>query len=85
VRHAATLGRRSLEIELQVFNFLNLMNGDWGHRRQASPSLLEHVSQSPAQGGASTPVFRFNSDNPDWITSPVESSFQLQLALRYRI
>ena len=85
VRHAMPVARRSLEVEVQIYNFLNLLNRSWGQRRLASPALLEHVGQTSTQLETAMPVFRFNTDNPDWTTSPVESSFQLQLALRYRI
>jgi hypothetical protein len=85
LRHAIPMGRRSMEMQLDVFNVLNLVNSGWGRRREAAPALLEHTGQTSGQAQASMPVFRFNVANPDWTTLPGESSFQLQLALRYRL
>jgi hypothetical protein len=82
VRQAIPVAGRALEAELDIFNVLNLLNGDWGLYRVADPALLEHVAQTPGSPEESQPVFRF--DAPEWTTLPTESAFQLQLALRYR-
>ena len=84
LRQAVPLGARSVEIQLDVFNVLNLVNADWGQRRGAVPTLLEHVGQTTASGTASQPIFRFAGDGPGWTTVTGESEFQLQLAARYR-
>ena len=78
------IGRRILEAELDVFNVLNLLNGDWSLRREAASSLLQHVGQTAEPVQTSHSIFRFDSETPRWTTLPVESAFQLQLALRYR-
>lgn len=85
LRQAIPVAGRSLEIQVDAFNVLNLLHGAWGQRREAATALLEHVGQISPQTLTSSPVFRFNSGNPDWATSAVESSFQLQLAIRYRL
>lgn len=82
VRQALPIGTRALQVELDVFNLLNLMNRGWGHYRVADPVLLEHVGQTA--GEVSQPVFRFDPARRRWTTLPTESAFQLQLALRYR-
>jgi hypothetical protein len=84
VRQAFPLAGRLVEAQLDVFNVLNLLNDDWGQRREAAPALLEHVGQTAEQVQLSRPVFRFNTTIPVWTTLSVESAFQLQLALRYR-
>jgi hypothetical protein len=84
VRQAIPFAGRAAEVELDVFNVLNLLNRDWGRRREAAPALLEHVGQTAEPGQPARPVFRFNTSDPGWTTSPIESAFQLQLALRYR-
>jgi hypothetical protein len=84
VRQAIPFAGRAAEVELDVFNVLNLLNGDWGRRREAAPPLLEHVGQTAEPAQTSRPIFRFNTRDPGWTTLPVESAFQLQLALRYR-
>lgn len=82
LRQAIPIGGRSAEIQLDVFNVLNLVNASWGRRREALTGLLEHTGQMVA-GTASQPVFRFAGEGPGWTTLG-ESQFQLQLAVRYR-
>jgi hypothetical protein len=84
LRQVVRVGGRSAEIQLDVFNVLNLVNAAWGRRREAVPALLEHTSQSTAAGVASQPIFRFAGEESEWTTVAGESAFQLQLAARYR-
>jgi hypothetical protein len=84
LRQWIPVGRRTLEAEVEVFNLLNLMNADWGRRREAAPGLLEHVGQDSDPTRGSRPVFRFDMTGSDWKTVQQQSAFQLQLALRYR-
>ena len=82
VRQAIPIGSRAVEVELGVFNVLNLLNGAWGRYRVADPMLLQHVAQ--ASDAPEQPVFRFDASRPNWTTLTTESAFQLQLAVRYR-
>ncbi|HET6362685.1 MAG TPA: TonB-dependent receptor, partial [Gemmatimonadota bacterium] len=84
IRQAIPVGSRMLEAELDVFNVLNLLNGDWGRYRVAAPRLLEHVGQTPAPAETAQSIFRFDAEAPRWTTLQTESAFQLQLAIRYR-
>jgi hypothetical protein len=84
LRQAIPLAGRVLEAQLDIFNVLNLLNQEWGLRRQALPTLLEHVGQVPVPGGPSEPVFRLNQDATAWQVPAQESAFQLQFGLRYR-
>jgi hypothetical protein len=84
LRQALPIGAHGIEIELDVFNVLNLLSSRWGRYRVAAPRLLEHVGQTPGPIETARPVFRFNADRPEWITLPTESVFQLQLGVRYR-
>jgi hypothetical protein len=84
VRQAIPIGGRALEVELDVFNVLNLLNGDWGRYRVAAPRLLEHVGQTLGEPETAQPIFRFDTTRPEWTTLQTESAFQLQLAVRYR-
>lgn len=83
-RQAIPIAGRALEVQLDVFNVLNLVNSDWGLRREAAPALLEHVGQMAETAQTSRPVFRYDTIRRPWTTQPNESAFQLQLALRYR-
>ncbi len=84
LRQLVPLAKQTLEAQLDVFNPLNLLDGDWGRRRTATASLLEHVSQAPGPTGQSEPVFRLNETATRWTTLAAESAFQLQFGLRYR-
>ena len=72
-----------VDLQLDLYNLLNLLDGDWGTRRVAAPGLLEHVGQTTGSLG-SQPVFRFQEAASAWTIIPAESTFQLQLGLTYR-
>ena len=78
------VGGRALDLELDVFNVLNLLNAAWGSQREAAPALLEQVQQTSAPVLGSRPVFRYDTTRPTWTVVTDESKFQLQLAARYR-
>lgn len=84
VRQSVPVGRRRPEIALDVFNVLNLLNGNWGRYRVALPRLLEHVGQTVDADGNSQPIFRFDAARELWTTVQAESAFHLQLGVRYR-
>jgi hypothetical protein len=75
---------RGLELEVDLFNPLNLVRRSWGLRRLAQPGLLEHVGQTTGPGGNSEPVFRFSQTASPWTIVTAESAFQLQLGVTYR-
>jgi len=83
LRQTVPLGSRALEAQLDIFNVLNVLRSDWGLRREAAPGLLQHVGQTAEPVQTSHSIFRFDTTEPTWTTA-AESSFQLQLALRYR-
>jgi hypothetical protein len=83
VRQTIPVGKRALDAQLDVFNVLNLLNDRWGLRRVAATNLLEHVSQT-GSGQEGQSVFALNPNAVKWTTLGDESSFQLQLAVRYR-
>jgi hypothetical protein len=84
LRQLVPIGARALELQLDIFNPLNLLDGGWGRRRLANPVLLEHVGQLPGPAGEPEPVFRFAESAAEWTTELSESAFQLQLGARYR-
>jgi hypothetical protein len=84
IRQVIPVRRHGVELQLDVFNVLNLLTADWGLRREATPPLLEHVGQTAAPAQTIRPIFRFDTTRPTWTLLPEESAFQLQLAARYR-
>ncbi len=84
LRQAIPAAKGAVELQVDVFNVLNLLHRDWGQIREAAPVLLEHAGQTAGSVGMSEPIFRFAADTRQWSPLVSESSFQLQLALRYR-
>jgi len=72
-----------LTLQLDVFNVLNLLNSRWGLARVPNVNLLEHVAQTSGAPNASRSVFRFNPAVQQYSSANAESSYQLQLAVRY--
>jgi len=70
--HAAT-------IELEVFNVLNLLNKSWGLLEVPNPWIL----QSAGRTQASAPQPQYTFTTPVRNVQNAESSYQLQLSLRY--
>ena len=84
VRQSIPVGAQVLELEVDAFNLLNLLSDRWGRRRLARPRLLQHVGQAADAAGGTRPVFQFDPEFTRWDEQSVESTFQLQLAARYR-
>jgi hypothetical protein len=84
MRQGIPFGNRPVELQVDVYNLLNLLRRDWGSYRVADPALLEQVDQTKGSPSASQPIFHFPPTRPQWTTVPAQSAFQLQLALRYR-
>jgi hypothetical protein len=82
VRQGVPIGRQVLELELDAFNLLNLLNDEWGRYRVARPRILEHVGQGTDADGRAQPIFRFDPAFTPWETLQAESAFQLQVAAR---
>ncbi|HKN68876.1 MAG TPA: hypothetical protein VJW73_21475, partial [Gemmatimonadaceae bacterium] len=84
IRQELPVAGRLFDIQLDVFNLLNLLHGDWGLRREAIPALLEQYAQTSGGAQSSRPIFRYDINRPSWSTLAIESGFELQLAGRYR-
>jgi hypothetical protein len=84
VRQAIPMRPRGVDLQVDIFNVLNLLNGNWGRRREAAPALLEHVGQTAEPVQTARPIFRFDATTPHLTTVATESAFQVQLAIRYR-
>jgi hypothetical protein len=82
-----TFGRQNLSFQLDVFNFLNLLNEDWGIQRnaagQSTANLLTHVGQSSADVRTAVPVVQFNPTFQQFLTETLSSNYQIQLSGRY--
>jgi carboxypeptidase family protein len=84
LRQEVPFAGRVLDLQLDVFNLLNLLRRDWGLRREALPALLEQYGQTASPVESSRPIFRYDLSRPAWSTLAIDSGAELQLAARYR-
>jgi hypothetical protein len=90
LRQQVTTAPRMIDLQLDVFNVLNLIDRAWGLRRevfadpgrQTAPGLLEQYQQTPGSPQSAQPIFRFDPTREAWTTDAAESGFQVQLAVR---
>jgi hypothetical protein len=84
--------QQNVSVQLDVFNFLNLLNKDWGEQTFLDPqvTLLDYRGLTDANGslieGAATPaepIFRYTVGQNRYNFSNIESNYQIQLSLRY--
>ncbi len=81
--------RNTLQFSVDIFNFANLLNKDWGELKTANvPSLLVPVT-FPTPGSATRPTFRLNVDRGNLPTNTyrdnvsVFSTYFMQFGIRY--
>jgi hypothetical protein len=81
---------QSLVVELQVFNFLNLLNSGWGRIALPTGTTLATTSQIPllsqigqTAGPGAQPIYRFDSKLRRYSDDNFDTYYQLQLAVRY--
>jgi hypothetical protein len=89
-----TIGAQNLSLQLDVFNFLNLLNKEWGRQpyldTQNSSSLQVLTPTGAANSKAinatdltGRPVYQFNTNFKPVTYTNLESNYQLQLSVRY--
>lgn len=87
-----TLGTQNLSLQLDVFNFLNLLNSEWGRQpfldTQGSSSL-QVLTPTTATAAINSnnltgrPVYQFNTGFKSVNFDNLESNYQLQMSVRY--
>ena len=83
-----TIGMQNVTFQVDVFNFLNLLNKNWGEQPSAgfgSQTLLDYVTRTPTTGNLlnSDPVYAFNPGYKKFQQNNLQSNYQIQLQLRY--
>ncbi|MDQ3698563.1 MAG: carboxypeptidase regulatory-like domain-containing protein [Gemmatimonadota bacterium] len=78
----------TLTAQLDVFNFLNLLDKEWGLREFAPGGFaqveaLSHEGQTPGGLTSSQGLFGFDLDEDQFQSDNLSSNYQLQLSLRY--
>lgn len=86
-----TFQLQHVTLQLDVFNFLNLVNSDWGLSRSVGQSpitLLNTAGVTGATPGSNalvtgTHTYRFNPDFTQYFSENIRSNYQIQLQARY--
>lgn len=77
---------QNFALELQVFNFLNLVNKDWGLQPSAgfgSQSLLNYRGKTGTDLVSGQPIYTFDPTYQKFYSNNIFSNYQIQLQLRY--
>ena len=88
VRQSFGAGRfHNISLELQVFNFLNLLNNNWGQQRYVTyagaQTLLGYRTLTGGNLATGTPVYTFDPNYKTWNADNLSSNYQLQFQLKY--
>ncbi len=91
-----TIRGQTLALQVDVFNFLNLLNKDWGQQRFAGVNsnvpILFHQGQTGSNGvngGSAIPltisqgIFSFDPNYKEFTSDNLASNYQIQLSVRY--
>jgi hypothetical protein len=82
-----TLRGQAFSFQLDVFNFLNLLNEDWGLVETTSSlstlNLLTHRAQSSTDRTTAVPIVDFNPEFQQFFSNNLASNYQIQLSARY--
>jgi hypothetical protein len=77
-------------LEVQVFNLLNLLNGQWGRMQLPAGTVPTTTNQIPllsqvgeTSGTQAQPIYRFDAATQRYQSENTDSFYQIQLALRY--
>jgi hypothetical protein len=81
-----TVGMQNVSVELQVFNFLNLLNDRWGLQPTAgfgSQSLLTYRGKTGADLVSGQPIYTFDPTYARFLSNNINSVYQIQLQAKY--
>jgi outer membrane receptor protein involved in Fe transport len=88
VRQSFGAGRfENISLELEVFNFLNLLNNNWGQQQTVTyagaQTLLGYRSLTGGNLATGQPVYTFDPNFQTWNANNLASNYQLQFQLKY--
>jgi hypothetical protein len=83
-----TLRGQNVSVQLDIFNFANLLNKDWGRQREVvSPGLpsvgILSRTGTATQNGKTVGVYTFDTGTPFSNALNAESNYRMQLSVRY--
>lgn len=73
------------QITVDVLNFLNLLNGDWGHQRTVSNQRDRLLKFEGLDGATKKPIFSFTNKTDPFQFDDLSSRWQMQIGLRYTL
>jgi hypothetical protein len=80
---------QNVSVQLDIFNFANLLNDQWGIIREAGDPgfpgqrLLSRVGTTTV-GGVVTPIYNMvNTSQEFYTTRNIQSNYRMQLSMRY--
>jgi hypothetical protein len=82
----STVGMQNVMVQLDVINFLNLLNSDWGLQRSPGTSPITLLGSGSYVGGTALtgkPGYTFNPDFRRFFSNNLRSNYQMQLQVKY--
>jgi hypothetical protein len=77
---------QNVTLQLDVFNFLNLLNNKWGLQQTPGTSPITLLSSAGFTGGnalTGRPNYRFNPNYTAYFSNNLQSNYQMQFQMRY--
>jgi carboxypeptidase family protein/TonB-dependent receptor-like protein len=81
-----TFRLQHVTLQLDVFNFLNLLNKKWGLQSTPGTSPVTLLTSGAYTGGTiltGRPTYRFNPNYEAYVSNNIRSNYQMQLQARY--
>lgn len=81
-----TLGFQNVSFQVDVFNFMNLVNSNWGLHPSAgfgSQSLLDMQGVTGGNLATGRPTYSFNPNYKRFLSNNIDSNYRIQLQMRY--
>ncbi len=81
-----TFRMQHVTVQLDVFNFLNLLNKKWGLQSTPGTSPITLLTSAAYTGGTiltGRPTYRFNPNYQAYFSDNLRSNYQMQLQARY--
>ncbi|MGK2936048.1 MAG: TonB-dependent receptor [Gemmatimonadaceae bacterium] len=82
----STFRMQNVMLQLDVFNFLNLVDSDWGLQRSPGTSPITLLGSGNYVGGTALtgkPGYTFNPDFRRFFSNNLRSNYQMQLQMKY--
>jgi hypothetical protein len=88
----STFRGQNVSLQLDIFNFLNFVNSNWGHQTStfSDITLLNYAGLANSKGSLisgsateTTPLYQFTPGQQKFNFNSIDSNYQMQLSIRY--